>query len=408
MRYEEATRLLYGLEPRGVQLGLGRVRRALALRGDPQRAFPCIIVAGTNGKGSVSAMLASILRASGLRVGLYTSPHLHRMVERFRIDGKAIAMRAFAKRVSELEPWFSARGTPELTFFEACTLLAFELFRDEKVDIAVLEVGLGGRLDATNVVDPILSVITHVALDHQDRLGETIAQIAAEKAGIIKRSVPVVVAPQNPEVHDVITRVASARRAPLLRAEARQPSVSAALAGAFQHDNVQTVLAAVESLRAQGLVISERDVARGLRSVRWPGRLELIPGAPRVLLDAAHNPDACVQLARHLNTLRERFPKRVLVFGALADKPVALMLALLRPHVQHVVLTTAGSARALSAHELEGRFGGHAVANPISALRKAQKLAGKRGLVIVAGSIFVMAPVRAHLLGLSVDPPIAL
>jgi dihydrofolate synthase/folylpolyglutamate synthase len=409
MRYVDAARLLYGLAPRGVQLGLGRMRKALSLRGDPQRAYPCIIVAGTNGKGSVSAMLSSILRASGLRVGLYTSPHLHRMVERFRIDDKPIAMRAFAERVSELAPWLTARGTPELTFFEACTLLAFEIFRDAEVDVAVLEVGLGGRLDATNVVDPILSVITHIALDHQDRLGDSIEQIAAEKAGIIKRGVPVVLAPQGAEAHEVIEHVAKSRRAPLVPVPCDGGDVlGSALSGAFQQDNVRTVQAAVESLRVQGFAIADKAVERGLQNVRWPGRLELIAGAPSVLLDAAHNPDACMQLSRHLGTLRERFPKRVLVFGALADKPIAMMLALLRPHVQHVMLTTAGSPRAIAATDLERRFGGSAVNDPIAALRKAQKLAGKRGLVVVAGSIFVMAPLRAHLLGLSADPPIAM
>jgi dihydrofolate synthase/folylpolyglutamate synthase len=385
------------------------MRRALALRGNPERAFPCIVVAGTNGKGSVSAMLAAVLKASGLRVGLYTSPHLHRMVERFRVDGKAISMRAFAGRVSELGPWLEAKSSPELTFFEACTLLAFEIFRDAEVDVAVLEVGLGGRLDATNVVDPVLSVITHVALDHQDRLGDTIEQIASEKAGIIKRAVPVIMAAQSPDVQEVILGRAKVRRAPLVAAtELARPQLGSALPGAFQHENVQTVLAAVDSLRKSGFSISDGDVKRGLKAVRWPGRLELIEGTPSVLLDAAHNPDACMQLSRHLATLRERFPKRVLVFGALSDKPVALMLALLRPHVHQVVLTTAGSSRALAASELQVRFGGHAVAAPISALRKAQKLAGKRGLVIVAGSIFVMAPVRAHLLGLAADPPIAM
>jgi dihydrofolate synthase/folylpolyglutamate synthase len=393
-----------------VSLGLSRVRRALAQRGHPERAFGSIVVAGTNGKGSVSASLASVLQKSGLRVGLYTSPHLHRLVERFQVNGRPIGTRAFAARVAELEPWLCDPQTPQLTFFEACTLLAFELFRDTQVDIAVLEVGLGGRLDATNVVSPVLSVITHVALDHMDRLGGTLSAIAREKAGIIKPHVPVVVAAQEPAALFAIRKVARTRRAELVDATRRPLPAGATtpLAGAFQRDNLAAVCAAVDVLRAAGFAITDRALARGLSAVRWPGRLELIQGKPSVLLDAAHNPDACMRLSEHLHGLRARYPRRVLLFGALSDKPYALMHALLRPHVQHVVVTTAGSARAASASQLAQRLGGIPVHDPIAGWRRARRLAGRNGLVVVAGSIFLMAPVRAALLGLTQDPPIAM
>jgi dihydrofolate synthase/folylpolyglutamate synthase len=212
VRYAEAIRYLYALAPQGMLLGLDRMRDALAQRGHPERAFESVLVAGTNGKGSVSAMVAAGLRSQGLRVGLYTSPHLHRLVERFLVDGRPVSQAEFARHVASLARWIEGKKAPPLTFFELCTLLAFEIFRARGCDVAVLEVGLGGRLDATNVVTPRLSVITHLAMDHADRLGPTLRDIAREKAGIIKKGVPVVTAARAPEALRVIG--ARAQRAP--------------------------------------------------------------------------------------------------------------------------------------------------------------------------------------------------
>jgi dihydrofolate synthase/folylpolyglutamate synthase len=425
MNYADATRFLYSLAPRGISLGLDRVEQALAQRGHPERACPAIVVAGTNGKGSVAAMLAACLRASGLCVGLYTSPHLHRMVERFQVDGRAVSERALANKVGELAPWLTAESTPPLTFFEACTVLAFELFRDARCDVMVLEVGLGGRLDATNVVKPLVGVITGIAMDHADRLGPTLAHIAREKAGIIKRGVPVVVGAREPAALRVIKARAARLQAPCLHIDrdfagelegeraavrvrqARHERLRLPLRGAHQADNLACAVAALSLLAERGLIADLPRALRGLSRVRWPGRLELLPGKPDVLLDAAHNPEASERLAAELARLAPAYTKRVLVFGVLSDKDHRAMLAPLRRQVDEVVFTTPPTPRARPARELAGRSG-RAVDEPLAALRAARRLAGRRGLVVVAGSIFVMAQVRAHLLGEKSDPPIAM
>ncbi len=439
LSYAGATRYLYGLAPRGVQLGLTRVQRALALRNHPERAVPAILVAGTNGKGSVASLLASVLRAQGYRTGLYTSPHLHRMTERFVVNGKAVTQRSFAQRVSELVPFFEDSDTPELTFFEACTLLAFEIFRDLRCDINVLEVGLGGRLDATNVVKPLVSVISSIALDHQERLGPTVSAIAREKAGIVWPKVPVVVGTRDAAALRVIAATARARKAPYLRID-RDFSVSELddgctvsvqdrtyaklplpLAGAHQRDNLACAVAALDQLshareqlskpskpKAPVFAISERALRSGVAHTRWPGRLELLPGAPSTLLDAAHNPEACASLAQQVKTLAKRYKRRVLVFGAMRDKDHATMLRTLLPEVDPVVFATPDTPRAEPAQALCQAYGGVAVADPREAFARAQKLAGKRGLVIVAGSIFLIAPIRAQILGLGMDATIAM
>jgi dihydrofolate synthase/folylpolyglutamate synthase len=437
VRYAAALAYLYGLEPLGMSPGLGRMARALAARGSPERSFRAIQVAGTNGKGSVAALIASGLRASGVRVGLYTSPHLHRLVERFRVNGRAMPASELARRVAELAPWLQSRAAPRLTFFEVCTLLAFEWFRDQRCELAVLETGLGGRLDATNVVHSELGVITSLALDHTDRLGPTLRHIAREKAGIIKSGADVIVGVRDAEALSVIDRKARRVGARLWRIEhefavtqterpargearrsARQQTydvwvgselvrgLPSALPGAYQADNLGCAVAVLHRLRARGWPIDERALRRGLSGVRWPGRLEYIPGPPDVLCDAAHNPEACAQLAEHV--ARSTYPRKVLIFGVLRDKDHARMLALLRPHFSALLFVTPASPRGLPAAELRARFGGASCDDAAAALKHARKLAGKRGLIVAAGSILVMSAVRAQLLGLREDPKIAL
>ena len=428
MSYRAAISYLYALSPRGMELGLGRMEQALALRGHPERACPSILVGGTNGKGSVATMIATVLASAGHKVGLFTSPHLHRFVERFRIDGRPVAERTIAHQVAALRPFLDAPGTPRLTFFETATLLAFELFRDACCDVMVLEVGLGGRLDATNVVTPLLSVITSVALDHTAQLGPTVAHVAREKAGIVKPGVPVVVGVRDPDARAVIARRARRIGAPLLaigrdfRGEVedaegtRQRVVQGArqiaglrlpLAGSYQADNLACAVAALWQLEER-FGIDARALRRGLRRVRWPGRLERIEGTPALLLDAAHNPHAAEALARHLVACCGHYRRRVLVFGSMRDKEHDRMLACLRPCVDAVVFTQSDTSRAEPARALAARYGGEARDVPASALARARKLAGKRGLVIACGSIFVMAAVRAEALGVRADPPIAL
>jgi dihydrofolate synthase/folylpolyglutamate synthase len=425
VRYEQAIEYLYALAPRGMSLGLRPIRRALALRGNPERGFLAVHVAGTNGKGSVSAMIASVLSASGLRVGLFTSPHLHRLGERFRIDGRPMPTRELARRTGDLCNFLEQAGTPKLTFFEVCTLLAFEWFRDARCDVAVIEAGIGGRLDSTNVVTPAVSVITSVALDHQDKLGTTLRAIAREKAGIIKAGVPVVTAVSDRGAASVIARRAARLAAPLVlasRAEARPGrrlrhavswreralSVRIPLAGDYQAQNLGCAVAALAVLEKRGMPITEASLSRGLARVRWPGRLELLKGAPDVLCDAAHNPAAARALSDHVATLAAGYTRKVLLFGVLRDKDYEEMLALLMPHFDACVFATPASPRALLSTDLRARFGGAAFNSVDIALKHAQKRATPRGLVVAAGSIFLMSAVRALVLGLREDPKIAL
>jgi dihydrofolate synthase / folylpolyglutamate synthase len=425
MNYRECIGYLYKLESRGISPGLARMQQALALRGHPERASPTILVAGTNGKGSVATTMAAVLQASGQRVGLYTSPHLHRLVERFRIAGRPVSQRALTREVNALRTFAERDDAPPLTFFELCTLLAFELFRAARCDVVVLEVGLGGRLDATNVVTPEVSVITSIALDHTELLGPTLRHVAREKAGILKPGVPVVVGERGAVARRVIAAQADRVGSPLLaigqafdvephgarltvRVGARTlPALRAPLAGAYQADNLGCAVTALLQLRGR-LAIDERALRRGLTRVRWPGRLELLPGAPDVLCDAAHNPHAAAALAAHLAGLAARYPRRVLLFGAMRDKDHGAMLDLLRPHVCATIFAAAHTRRAESAHVLAARHGGEGFDSVRAALARARKLAGRRGLVVACGSIFLMSEVRARVLGVRADPVIAL
>jgi dihydrofolate synthase/folylpolyglutamate synthase len=425
VRYSQAIEYLYALEPRGMSLGLRPIKRALSLRGHPERALRTVHVAGTNGKGSVAAMIASVLSASGLRVGLFTSPHLHRLVERFRIDGRPIGTRELARRVAELSAFLAQKGAPKLTFFEVCTLLAFEWFHEAGCDLAVIEVGIGGRLDCTNVIKPEVSVITGVTFDHQDKLGPTLRHIAREKAGIIKPGVPIVARVLDRAALRVITRRAERLSAPLALPERAQVkpgralrhqvlwqdrplAVRIPLSGGYQADNLGCAVAALSILRQRGLAISERSLVRGLGRVRWPGRLELLCGTPDVLCDAAHNAAAARELAEYLTGMAKRYTKRVLLFGVLKDKDHEEMLTVLLPCFDGWVFTQPSSPRALLSSQLRARFGGAAFNDVDTALKHARKLAGKRGLVVAAGSIFLMSAVRARLLDLREDPKIAL
>ncbi len=395
MNYGEALTYLYALQPHGMQPGLARIRRVLAMRGHPERRVPSVLVAGTNGKGSVATMIAAGLCG---RVGLFTSPHMHRFVERFRIDGRPVGEARLARAVSDLKRTLDEKGAPHLTFFEICTVLAFELFRD--CDVMVLEVGLGGRLDATNVVTPLVSVICSIALDHTEWLGPTLAQIAREKAGIIKAGVPVVVGTRDVDALHVILGRAKRLRAPASCIDRDfAPVDGAPLPGAFQADNYAVALTALRALPA-------RYRAARRKRVTWPGRLELLPGEPDVLCDAAHNPHAADALAEHLT--HTSYPRRVLLFGVMRDKQHDAMIDALRPHVDAMVFSRAHTRRAEAADVLAERYGGEACDSVPVALKRARQLAGKRGLVIACGSIFLMAEVRAHVLGLRMDPLIAL
>ncbi len=415
--YRETLAWLLALErTRGWDLKLERMRAALALRGHPERRFPALHIAGTNGKGSTAAMLEAILRAAGWRTGLYTSPHLVDFAERIRAGGRTIPHATVVALVAELRRAVEAADLA-LTHFEFATLLAFEWFAAIGVEAAVVEVGLGGRLDATNVIHPLATAITSIALDHEEFLGTDLAAIAREKAGIVKPGVPLAVGPVPAEAAAVIDAQAAAAGAPVARvgvdgvlAEAagglvftgpggvRWEGLPLALAGAFQRDNAAVALTVLALVREQ-LVCPAAAVRAGLARVRWPGRLAVLARDPLVVVDGAHNPAGVAALARELPTVVGDRPV-TLVFAVMADKAWRAMLEQLVPGAQRVVVTRVGrrgldpavAADALGARRAE------AIADPRAAIAEALEHAGPRGAVVITGSLF-LAGVAYEVLG---------
>jgi dihydrofolate synthase/folylpolyglutamate synthase len=403
----------------GIKFGLGTMRALVAEMGHPERAYPTLLVAGTNGKGSVAAYCDAILRASGFRTGRYTSPHLVRVNERIAVDGHAIADRDFAfavRAVRDAAERLVRRGVLEThpTFFEVLTAAAFAHFRRRAVDVAVLEVGLGGRLDATNVVDPVASAIVSIDFDHEVYLGRTLAAIAGEKAGVMRAGRPTVVGPLPGEARRAVLARARATGARVVEAgrgarfagpfDLRTPSARYAglrpLPGAHQRDNLLVAIRLLEEAKREGLSVDLRKVPAAVARTRWPGRLERVAGDPPLVLDGAHNPAGARALAAHL----AQGPPFVLVFAAMADKDVRGLARELFPLATEIVLTRPRVSRAATPDELarrSGRLGARAHREPsvARALRLARRLARARGaVVVVAGSLYLVGAVKALLL----------
>jgi dihydrofolate synthase/folylpolyglutamate synthase len=399
---------------------LGRMERLMAALGQPQQRYAVVHVAGTKGKGSVAALCASALQAAGYRTGLYTSPHLLDFRERIQLDGGFISRADVAAGVERLQAL--AADHPGITTFEWTTALAFDHFARAGVQVAVIEVGLGGRLDATNIVRPQVTVITSISLDHVALLGNTLEAIAGEKGGIIKPGIPVVVAPQPPEARARLEQIAAERAAPLAlvgrdwrcRVAARSLAGQALevwpaaepearvrlevpLLGEHQAENTATAFAALRTLAGTGLPVPVEAAVAGFARVRWPGRFQVVGEAPPVVLDGAHNADSAQKLVA---ALADYFPARKarLVFGSSSDKDVAGMLeALLRPGmVTQVFATRANNPRALDAHEAAERVRQYntpvePVPEVAQALASARAAAGPGEVVVVTGSLFVVA-----------------
>ncbi len=413
MTYADAVSYLltFGQELKGLKFDLANVTRLLAEIGRPEHAWDAIHVAGTNGKGSVAAMLEAVLRHAGVRTGLYTSPHLVRVNERVRVAGREISAEEFAQVCTcvraATERLLARHSIPaHPSFFESLTAIAFEHFRRADCQLAVLETGMGGRLDATNVVTPLVSVITRIDYDHEAYLGNALEQIAFEKAGIIKPGVPVITVPQPPEAAAVLEREAGERGAPLIVTHpetVRAAGVRLALAGEHQLENAAAVIGAVEQLRAAGIPISDGELRLGLETTEWPGRLEFVPGSPPLLLDGAHN----LAGARALQTyLRQEFAGRrlVLMFGAMRDKPIAEIAEILFPGAAGVVLTRPRQRRAASPEtiaDVAPRVDADISIAPESreALRVAREKAGASGVVVVTGSLYLVGEVKEALAG---------
>ncbi len=397
---------LFGLEHFGIKFGLDNISTLVARLGHPERAFRSVHIAGTNGKGSVTAMVDAALRAAGHRSARYTSPHLVSLAERFVIDGHPVtedALVAVVADVRDAVDGLRADGglAAQPTFFEVTTAVAFELFRRAGVEVAVLEVGLGGRLDATNVVSPddvVATAITSIALDHQVYLGSTLREIAFEKAGIIKPGVPVVVGPLDSEAEDVIEQVARDRGAQVIHASAQDCNgIAIGLAGAHQRANAAVAVGLLRILDARGIRVPPQAVSTGLAHPEWPGRLEVrrLADGRELLLDAAHNPAGAAALASYL--LTDGGPARPLVFAAMRDKDVAGMFAALLPAASHLVVTRASNARSADPVVLAAKARAVAPELAISiepAIADALAAAWRDSpRIVVAGSIFLLGDV---------------
>jgi dihydrofolate synthase/folylpolyglutamate synthase len=441
--YQQALDFLYSFIDYSLQrtyqysphtLDLGRMHAVLAHLGDPHKAYAVIHVAGTKGKGSVAAMVESALRAAGYRVGFYISPHLIDFCERIRLGGEPISHDRLAELVDSLRG--PVAKVPGLTTFEITTAAAFRYFQEEKADVVVAEVGLGGRLDATNVVSPLVSVITSLSYDHTHLLGNTLADITREKAGIIKPGVPAVSSPQEGEAMQVLLEVCRERGAPLTLvgrdfhfapdrydldgqffffwAAEDQAEVDATLVrggdlrrialryeipllGYHQVINAATAAAVLQTVRDRGWAVPEESVRSGLRSVRWEGRFQLLNRSPAVVVDSAHNVDS----ARRLRiALDDYFPKRrvVLLFGASDDKDIAGMLDELLPRVSHLVATRSTHPRAADPEKIaalarERGCSTELADDPAPALARGLALVGPEDVLLAAGSLFVAGAV---------------
>ena len=412
--------LSVGQELHGVKFDLANIRRLLEELGHPEQAWRAVQIAGTNGKGSAAAMLEAVLRSAGYRTGLYTSPHLVRVNERIQVAGEEIADLDFAAVsadvVAAVERLLARHELPaHPSFFESLTAIAFEHFRRARCEIAAVEVGMGGRLDATSALTPLLSIIMPVEFDHEPYLGHTLEQIAFEKAGIIKEGGVVVSAAQHPEAAAVLERVARERGARLVYAQQNNllrlnGQLRLALPGRHQAANAAVVTTAIEELRRLGVEISLAVLAEGLATVRWPGRLEWIQGRPALLLDGAHNPAAARALGAYLReSLFASDPgatarRLVLVFGSMRDKAVAEIADLLFPLAAGVVLTRPQQRRAATPQGIAA-LTSHLNAcvlereEPGKALELARELAGPDGVVVVTGSLYLVGEIRQLVLG---------
>ncbi|MCJ7715979.1 MAG: bifunctional folylpolyglutamate synthase/dihydrofolate synthase [Anaerolineales bacterium] len=431
IRYQDALDYIYSfvdysrthqanLSPENFDLS--RMVNFMDLLGAPHEDFPSIHIAGSKGKGSVSAFCASVLQTAGYKVGLYTSPHLKDFEERMQINQVPISRTTLADYVEEIKP--AIKSIPELTTFEIMTGLAFLFFARQEVDIAVIEVGLGGRLDATNIITPLVSVITSLYLDHISILGETLEEIAAEKGGIIKKGIPVVCAPQEEGALNVIVDIASRMDAPLTRIDKDYPySIISStldgqkfslvnpgdgqagdsqyiipLLGEFQVLNAVTAYAALNSIRSDGFPLEERAIQQGLESTVWPARFEVVRREPPVIFDSAHNPASMRKLRETIDFYFPDLPL-IVVFGISEDKQLDGMLQEILPRASHLIATKADHPRAMDSTALEVRArdfpcSSEAVANVQDALSRAVQLAGKEKIVLVTGSIFVAASAR--------------
>lgn len=438
MTYDDAVRYLLSLgrelaaptQAAAAKFDLENITVLAERLGQPERAYPSAHIAGTNGKGSTAAFLDSILRHTGYRTGLYTSPHLERINERIRVNGEEISDGAFAETFTRIhaliEELLAAGGQLRAhpTYFECITAMAFDYFRHARIDFGVFEVGLGGRLDATNILHPTVCGITRIDFDHENFLGHSLAEIAAEKAGIIKPGVPVVMAEQRREAREIVVSRAKALGSKVIetnvaycleqvrvtggcaRARAREKAsgwsieLAPQLPGRFQLQNAINAVAAARFLHYQGFQISDEAISRGIAETVWPGRLEKLHARPDIYLDGAHNPGAARELAAFWS---ENFAGRriFVIYGALRDKAVDEIAGILFPHAAEVVFTEPRTSRAISAAQLGELAAHHAakssvIAEAERALDHVLSEAAPDDAIFITGSLYLVGQLRHH------------
>jgi len=420
--YQRSLDYLYGLEKFGMIFGLTKIEEILEAVGNPHREIQAIHVGGTNGKGSTAAIIASILRKEGYRVGLYTSPHLIRFTERMKVNEKEIEK----EEVADLTEWMRQRietagVAPPFTFFDFTTAMVFLYFKQKMVDLAVLEVGLGGRLDSTNVIDPLLSIITNIGKDHEDVLGKGVLRIAREKAGIIKESRPLITAATQAQVLRLFSKICREKKAPFFRVgkefryvlagegsfsyeglHRKLWGLSLNLRGSHQIINATTALGAMEILDDLGYRVSNDAMTEGLKEVDWPGRLEVVCSSPRVLLDGAHNPDGALSLKESLEK-DFQYHHLVLLIGIMKDKDAHSILHSLSPLADHIIFTRPGTDRAASPALLRKALGRNGKkAEVIEDFRKAidrgLSLTSEEDILCITGSLYTVGEARSYFL----------
>lgn len=405
-----------GLEKMGIRLGLAPVVHLLERLDNPQDRYASILVAGTNGKGSICAMTASAFSAAGYHCGLYTSPHLVDVRERIMINGRMISQKAFAACIEEVKK----KKTEDVTYFEFLTAAAFLYFAKEKIDIAVLEVGMGGRLDATNCANAAVSVVSNIALEHTQYLGNTLAKIAWEKGGIIKKGGICITAAGQKKVIQVLSDICKEKKASLYRIGkdiktilhkdgsfsyrgigTRYVRMQTSLVGKHQTENAACAIGVIELMRKRGFTVDDDALIRGIKNARWPGRMEIVRQAPTVLLDVAHNPAGVNVLCRTLKTCFS-YKKLIIVFGVFRDKDYEAMIKKLAAHADRLIITYAESERSLPPADLlpiarRYKKTAQAVEKPIDALKKALDMASANDLICVTGSLYLVGGVKRDL-----------
>ena len=421
MSYKQTINKLFDLQKFGMKFGLSSTENLLKRLGDPHRELKILHLAGTNGKGSVGATITTILERGGYKVGFYTSPHLVTFRERFLVGGEMIEREDVARLADRV--WSVCVPEEPPTFFEFITVMAFLYFLEKGVDLAVMETGLGGRLDATNVARPLVGVITNISLEHTEHLGPTLAHIAREKAGIIKPGLPVVTGEKRPALRKIFAEITGEKKGRLYvkgvdfkhrskpaggfhyhGLNRTLDNLSLKLSGAHQIGNASLALAALELLEERGLAVGEADIRSGLLDVNWPGRAEIISRRPDIMLDGAHNPGAAKALASLLGTLS--YPCLHMVLGVMADKDIEGIMSPLLPKAQRLYLTRTEYSRGADPAALARfirSFGGAVTSHPsiAEAIAAAREQAGPDDLILITGSLFTVGEARAHLTGTS-------